>query len=176
MGRAKYFRFVGVLEIIAWIVGLIAFLIFLINGLKYTTVGNTNIRAFQNESIFFYVMVGILYVIVGPALGLLFFMVADLYEKSFYQNKPVVKKPVASKPAASKSVASKPVVYANKVTETEIQKLTGEEKIYAEAEKLLQEKKFDQAKEKFTSLKNYKDAPLKANNCDVLKELYKKSK
>lgn len=155
---AKYFKIVGIIELICFVGGLI-----------YTIVEFFRLLPVFGEYVgggwlvFLYILCQIIYCILGPALGLLFLTVSDHEEKIYYRQEKI--EYTTSNPLVEKPVKQRKQSYSS----DELYKLQFK---YKEAEELIDQKQFDRAKKIFESLNDYKDSRDRAKECDELKNLY----
>ena len=88
-----YFKFIGYLTLALWLVGLIAYIMYFANIAMVTTykVANQSISTggLNRVGYFYYIIMLILYIIVGPSLGLLFISHAGQLKKNVVVNKLV---------------------------------------------------------------------------------------
>ena len=89
-----YFKFIGYLTLALWLVGLIAYIMYFAKIARVTTYdvgGNNKITTggLDAAGYFYYIIMLILYIIVGPSLGLLFISHAGQLEKNVVVNKLV---------------------------------------------------------------------------------------
>lgn len=84
----KYFKFVGYVELVLWFIGLIAFIMYMaIGGSSHTIVTNgvkVTVPAFISEGYqwFMVIILFLFYIVIGPAIGLLFIHVANTTSES----------------------------------------------------------------------------------------------
>ena len=139
----KYFEFVGVVELILWFIGLIAFIVYIANGgssHEITTAGvKVTVPALisQGYQWFMIIILLLIYILLGPTIGLLFLKVADMLPEPQERNDAVV------------SVNS---------PDDEIK--------YQKALKLFSLSRYDEAKQLFLELKGYRNSERFASVCD----------
>lgn len=150
----KYFEFVGVVELILWFIGLIAFIVFLVNAGTPQTVAidsNTKIELpaiiSQAYQWFIIIILLFLYIVIGPALGVLFLNYGSANE----QNATNVNNPVKE----AKEISS----LNNKENDDREEK-------YNKALKLFSLSRYDEAKQLFLELKGYRNSERFASVCD----------
>ena len=172
---SKYFKFVGYLELVLWFIGLIAFIIFIVSNSYPQTIGSGNYKVEIPPLIdsasqwFFYIMLLIIYIVVGPAIGILFIVVANMKEMPVRSYRPV---PQVNNHAASVSSTSVSLASSVKPSPKEPVKSISNsdcEKEYKKANDFLRQRKYDEAQEIFIKLGSYKDSKSLANSCESLK-------